>query len=212
MLIRPTDGVTQNRLVSVLARHSWTSILQNIVLLLKHVYPAVHAEDLIGVITHTIPADCFDNVPGLMGETRNPWFPYFPSASCVLLLPYSLLLYSLTTLTSKYWSCVTFMTLGIFQYGAVRQNHDDCQWDAVEVVHQVTECIHLLSPLLLLIYCSILRLMGQKLTKWASEKSLLLWWLCCGFFMRSLILLPATHPTAWCSFETYCLISFAILA
>jgi hypothetical protein len=152
-----------------------------------------------------------------MGETRNPWFPYFPSTSCVLLLPYSLLpysllLYSLTTLTSKYWSCVTFMTLGIFQYCAVRQNHDDCQWDTVEVIHQVTECIHFLSPLLRLICCSISRLMTQKLMKWASETSLFWWLLCCSSFMLILISRPVTHPTGWCSFETYYLISFAILA
>jgi hypothetical protein len=55
--------------------------------------------------------------------------------SVISLFPLCLLLFLyLLIMLIKYLLCCAFMTLSIFQNCAIRQNHNDCEWDSVEVI------------------------------------------------------------------------------
>jgi hypothetical protein len=71
-------------------------------------------------------------------------FPFQAAAACSVF--YLLLFYffftsastssslTLLILTAKYLSIATLVALCAFQYCAIRQDHDDCECDAIEVI------------------------------------------------------------------------------
>jgi hypothetical protein len=56
-------------------------------------------------------------------------FPFQAAAACSAVYFYYLLI-----LAAKYLGIATLIALGAFQYCAIRQDHDDCECDAIEVI------------------------------------------------------------------------------